>query len=311
MIRRLAYRIVLFAMPVLLASAFFESALRRIPNNYAYLDDRLLNHGDSIEVLVLGNSHAFNGVNPDGLGLHGFNAANISQDHRFDHLLLERYISHLPRLKAVVIPVSYASVGAQIEYGNEPWRMKNYALYMGMSGETEELADRFEVMTRNKGELVQSLWKYWRTGESNLRCGPHGGKAGKSERDLDFETEARKAATRHSKGPLGPYSSNRAHLEAIIRIAEERGIKVLLFSPPGHSTYRQLLHPLQLGLSRLIPRELESNHSCVQFIDLLSDPEFQTEDFSNPDHLNESGNGKLTRILALELQSQLTSSSGH
>lgn len=299
--RWFVFRFALYTIPVLLIAALFEISLRQIPNNYSYIDDQLLHHGDSIEVLILGNSHAFNGVNPEGFGVPAFNAASISQDHRFDRALFERYLDRLPRLKAVVIPVSYASIGGRIELGNEPWRMKNYAIYMGQSAQTRNIEDRLEIMSRLKGEQFRSLIGFWFRGETNITCDRFGGKPGKSDRDLDFSTEAVVAVNRHSKGPLGPYRANLNELNELIRTAERRGIRTLLFAPPGHSTYRALLDPQQLGLSKVIPRQLDREHGSVRYIDLLADARFVTSDFSNPDHLNASGNKRLTSILAEEL----------
>lgn len=291
-------RTALFLLPLLALLAAFEAALRSIPNNYSYIDDQLLNNGDRVELLILGNSHAYTGVNPDGFHLDGFSAANVSQDHRFDRALLERYIHRLPNLKTLIIPVSYASIGARVELGSEPWRMRNYAIYLGQGCETLKAEDHFEVLAAGKGALIQSLWAYWTHDEDKRSCETHGGTVGKALQQGDFSELAAQAAKRHTKGADGPYGRNESDLSRLMAVAEEQGIRVLLFAPPAHEAYRMLLDEEQLNLSRSVPQRLVTEHSGATYLDLFDDARFEAADFGDPDHVNAAGNAKLTAILA-------------
>ncbi|MBK8497445.1 MAG: hypothetical protein IPL52_01185 [Flavobacteriales bacterium] len=299
-------RFLLFAAPLLLLLAGMECALRRIPNNYAYTDAQLMQHGAAIQVLVLGNSHAYNGVDPESLGVRAYNAANISQDHRLDRALLERYIDGLPDLKYIVLPVSYASIGSRIEDSQEAWRTKNYVLYMGLPKFARSTEDRFELLNGEKKYVVRRLWKHWARGHDDLSCGPHGGAPGQVRPNLDMEASGATSAKRHTKGTAGAYEENNMELERIIRLAQQRNVRVLLFAPPAYSTYRTKLDPQQLALSRSIPEMLINATGNATYLDLMADPRFVLSDFANSDHLNATGRAKLTRILS----SQLTMQSG-
>ena len=68
----------LFLLPIMLLLGSMEHGLRQIPNDYSFKSQRMINDGASFEFLVLGNSHAYLGVDPDQMGSVGFNAANIS-----------------------------------------------------------------------------------------------------------------------------------------------------------------------------------------------------------------------------------------
>jgi len=69
--------------------------------------------------------------------------------------------------------------------------------------------------------------------------------------------------------------------------------------------YRRHLHATQLALSQRIPRGLASPSDRIMYVDLLADPRFDTDDFSDADHLNAAGNRKLTSIIASKLDSIL------
>jgi len=294
-------RFLLFALPILVLLAGMEWALRSIPNNYTYTDEQLMRHGAATKVLILGNSHAFNGVDPQSLGVSAYNAANISQDHRLDRALLERYLDGLPNLECIALSVSYASIGSRTELGQEAWRMKNYALYMGLPEHARSMEDRFELLNGEKKIAVRRLWKHWTCGTSDLSCGPRGGSPGQARPNLDMEENGSVTAKRHTKGASVLFDENRSELERIIRLAEQRNVQVLLFTPPAYETYRTKLDPMQLALSRKIPKQLETAHNNVTYIDLLADQRFNLSDFANSDHLNASGRAKLTRILAEQL----------
>ncbi len=299
------HRSLRFALPVLMLLALVEFALRRIPNNYAYIDDQLLDHGDSVEVLILGNSHAYNGVDPTQLGYRGFNAAHPSQDHRLDHLLLKRYIDHLPHLKAIVLSTSYASIGKQMDQDKESWRLKNYVIYMGQYGQGRAAKDHLELLNGRASDLLRSIHGNWFHGRNNLTVQPWGGVLGKTRDNVDFELDGIKAADRHhARSPL-TFATSLKELEAIVRIAKQHRTPVLTFAPPGHSLYRRHLHATQLALSQRIPRGLASPSDRIMYVDLLADPRFDTDDFSDADHLNAAGNRKLTSIIASKLDSIL------
>ena len=138
----------LFLAPVLLLLVALEIGLRRIPNDYAYKNERLVRDGAGLRFLVLGSSHAYRGVEPDSMGGAGFNAANISQDLSYDRAVLEHYLPHLPKLEYIVLPVSYGSLGGRLELGAEAWRVKNYTLYMGIDKDASNIKHYVELLNR-------------------------------------------------------------------------------------------------------------------------------------------------------------------
>lgn len=99
----------LFVIPILVICISFELAFRNIPNTHKYKKEYMDKNSNSIEVLILGNSHAFDGINPKYIQYKTFNLAYHSQEFIFDELLVEKYIKQMKNLKCIVFTMSYFS----------------------------------------------------------------------------------------------------------------------------------------------------------------------------------------------------------
>ena len=101
--RRLYLKIALFLLPLLLVWLALEVFYRQVPNNYSYKDQQLQKVAPDVQTLIMGDSHAFYGINPAYFKDPTFNLSNISQSLLTDELLLEKHISNLPALKSVFV----------------------------------------------------------------------------------------------------------------------------------------------------------------------------------------------------------------
>jgi len=299
--RKYLKRLVLFVLPLVALLAALEYGLRSIPNNYAYARDYILEHGDSIEVLILGNSHAFNGIDPFGFAAPAFNASAVAQDHKRDLALFERYIDELPALKHVIVPVSYFTIGAMIEDGPEPWRIRNYVIYHDLPEQASMPEHWLELSRNRKLESILMIPRYLLHDSTRIQGRSRGGSPGKHKAGLDFSSAGIETAKRHTIASTERYRENRGYLERLVQLAGERGIHVHLFNPPGHQAYREAMNAEQLAIAKACGRELATAHKHVTYHDLLDDERFQEADFSDSDHLQSSGTLKLTRILSADL----------
>lgn len=55
-----------------------EILIRKAPNPYSIKHHYMVNHGKDVEILLLGSSHIFFGVDPEEFDYPAFNLANIS-----------------------------------------------------------------------------------------------------------------------------------------------------------------------------------------------------------------------------------------
>ena len=69
-----------------------------------------LKQKDSIEIIILGNSHATYGVNPTGFKKYAYNLANVNQSIYFDKRITLSLLPKLKRIKYVLISIDYHSL---------------------------------------------------------------------------------------------------------------------------------------------------------------------------------------------------------
>ncbi len=217
-------------------------------------------------------------------------------DHRRDLAIAEQCIGHLPQLRSIIIPVSYASIGASIEHGREPWRVKNYVIHMDMPEQASRLDHRFELLNNRKPVLLAMLRDHLLHGLDNRSCGDLGGAFNRPKPGLDLLADAKKTADRHTCSDHERILRNLNHLEAIIALAALHDARVHLFfpMPPAYLKEVDVASCGWPGPLAAIPHR----HGHVSYHDLSDDPRFLEGDFSNSDHVSAAGNRKLTAILA-------------
>jgi len=76
------------AIPIFFAMFFYERVLREIPNNYSYKKEYLDKNASQVEILFLGSSHIFFGINPKYMTRKTFSGAHNSQLLTFDLAIL-------------------------------------------------------------------------------------------------------------------------------------------------------------------------------------------------------------------------------
>ena len=103
---RFLRRIFWFVLPVAAAAAGAEWGLRSIPHQLGYKAAYMERHAPQIEVLSLGLSHAFYGLDFHASKFRGFNLAYHGQPLDRDLELWEKYAGRLTSLRGVVISLS-------------------------------------------------------------------------------------------------------------------------------------------------------------------------------------------------------------
>ena len=107
--RKFIIKLILVISPFIIIALPMEYFLRQVPNDYIYKSNYLDEHSNEIEVLILGGSHSYFGINPDYFTAKTFNAGNVSQPLNIDFKLLEKYQNNFKSLKIIIIPMSYRS----------------------------------------------------------------------------------------------------------------------------------------------------------------------------------------------------------
>lgn len=297
-------RLIIFALPIVVVLTTVEYFLRHIPNDYSYKSKYLENNSKNIEVLFLGSSHIYFGINPEYTKLNGFNAANTSQSINLDWDIFSKY-QNWSKLKYIVIPVDYIALYTQLNNNLDSWRLKNYNLYFDMS-KTFKPSNYSEILNGKFSTNVERLNKYYLdNGKSNIECNLLGyGISYNHTKKLDLKTTSAEAAERHkvdinSKQAISNYIANSKAIDNFLEYGKKNNIKIVFLSTPVSKYYfDKTANDNQLSNTiNFIEKRVATNKGYCSYINLMQAPGFVDNDFYDGDHLNDYGAKKLTQQL--------------
>jgi hypothetical protein len=287
----------IFLLPLITSVFLMEFLLRQIPNDYQYKKNYLDNNSDKIEILFLGNSHAFYGLNPKYCKQHCFNASYITQSFDLDLEILNKYEQKWSELKIIVIPVSYFSFIESLKTCSESWRIKNYIIYYGIKA-SKVLKYYTEVLSNNLSINLKRITSYYIKGNSAITCTDLGwGFSYNSKNPQDLVETGKEAAVRHTIKDYKNFNENESALKSIISFGQKHNIKIVLFTPPAFETYITNLNKEQLEKTIQTAENISQQYGNCRYYNLLDNKAFSESDFYDADHLNEIGAEKLTFLI--------------
>lgn len=288
------FKILLFFLPIVLIAISLEILLRNIPNDYSFKSDYLDKKANKVEVLILGGSHAFYGLNPRYISRNCFNASYVSQSLNYDLEILKKYDGNWNKLSYVLIPISYTTLFSRLELGDEAWRSKNYAIYYGINI-NNKLINYSEVLSISLPINITRLIKHYIQGEKNLFSSTLGwGLDYSSQIHNNLEESGRIAAIRHSNSKNVYFNDNLVFLQNLIDFTLKRDVKLIFFTPPSYISYKENLNKDRLKLIVSTMDHFQNENKNVLYVNLIDDNSFKAQDYFDADHLNEIGAMKLS-----------------
>lgn len=284
----------LFTIPLLILGLASEFLLRKIPNDYLFKKEFLDKNSDNINILFLGSSHAFYGINPAYISSNSFNASHMSQSLDYDFEILKKYKNQWSKLECIAIPISYFTLFYKLETGIEFWRIKNYSIYYGMKT-SNKFIDHSEAFGNKLTFNLRRIDSYYIKGKSGISCSNLGwGLDYNSKNKSDLNGTGKSAAKRHSKKDEKYFTENVNILKSIILFAKNKGVKVFLYTPPAYYTYTKELDSIQLNQTINTSINMANIYDNVTYHNFLLDSTFSSIAFFDADHLDEIGAKKLT-----------------
>lgn len=270
---------------------------------YSSKEAYLVKNITNIESLILGSSHAYYGIDPGYMSGRAFSLANTSQTLDYDDWLISKYINQMPNLKYVVVPVSYFSLLAFMDKEVEDWRSKYYRIYFHKK-DMLPITYNFEAMQTLKSTLTKIMNYYYKKQVPSDYTELGFGTTYKLENRLkNWEDSGPISAKRHTKKiNKSDVAANVNHIINIIKQCQNKGVKVLLITPPAHKSYIKHLEKQQLALTITTCERLSREYQ-VQYYNLMENPEFVSADFYDSDHLNQYGARKLSINISRHLNS--------
>ena len=289
--------LIFFLLPILTGMISFELLLRNIPNDYSFKKNYLNTKSNSIEVLFLGSSHIYYGINPEYISRNSFNGSHISQSLNFDLAILEKYNESWKNLRYIIIPIDYFSMYSTLEGGIENWRVKNYRIYYDIPKYGNYWSD-FEILNGKLPSNISRVKSYLFNGKSDVTCNKFGfGTNFNSKGSKDLIETGKTASKRHTvelENNQTTFSKNIQTINYMIEFANSHKLKIIFITCPAYSSYRENLNPIQLDNSVNVIKQLSAHNTNTSYHNLLTDNTFVADDYYDADQLNENGAKKLT-----------------
>ena len=295
--KRFICHVLLFLLPVAAVLAGWEMFMRKFPHVLQYKKDVILEKcRKDGEIVFLGSSHTFFGVNTD-LIPHAYNLSYAAQKLHQDLFIFQLLMSKPNHLKYAAVSISIHSFFRSRNI--EEWRDRDYVRYWGYPA--DKFSDRFFILENIPLQLV-NVRKKWKDLKEEGFCEsfnitPTGWSTSYQEAHnyKDFEKLGAFSAKRHCNVDLNDTREFDA-LASLVKLARKNNITVILYTTPGYKTYYSKLDPVQIKKMHSMIAGLTAQKG-VYYLDLLRSDAFDMKDFFDPDHLSCSGAKKLTLIL--------------
>jgi len=278
----------------------------------------LLTYKDSIQILILGNSHANYGVDPTQFDNYAYNLANLNQSIYFDKRLTMRYLDSLSNLRYVFINVDHHSLYTSSQGLWDIWSYYgNGIIYKDRMYLLEDVSPfLFGFKPKVSISLLKtSICNYLQY--KNYKILNFKVEKGINVRDslikgfVTFEgTNDQLFSESHYINRANyfselislsdEYQEVKNDLEDFIKILLSRGIKPILFSVPQYYEYRKFIDRDNLYKYNSDISVISKKYN-IEFWDYSGDSSFIKSDFYDCDHLNKTGAVKFSRILNLRL----------
>lgn len=298
--RHFLQQLLLFLLPIALLAVGAECYMRCcVPNSYRIKAELMERTKDSVEAIVLGNSHAYSGIKPDLLPGVAVNMANVSQVLDTDLRLLERYAPQCPCLKQVYLVCDNSNLfDLSLEQTDEWFRCTYYTLYMdGLGGHSRW--SRYGLELAHFNSFRGKLTKYWHLQRPD--CDPLGWDTDNSlqaKREAGWDsTQVADALRRHTCNDWQQARRNARTVMEMARYCQTRGIRLTLLCTPVTPAYAAGVPPRQLEAIRRVHKEACQKYGA-ESLDLSRTEAFAPDDYFDSDHLTHEGAAKLTRLLA-------------
>lgn len=284
--------------------AIFELALLTRPNEYSYKQEYIETHIDDIEILILGNSHTEDGINPSLFESNAFNLAIEGRPLYYDVQLAEKYIPKMEKLKCVIMPIGYNfEFVSDSKHYWETRKDKNsltfacmYYKYMYIAPEYDKLLYWPETLNSN---LKYFTRLYSKDNKILIGCDSLGFRhREKTHRPDNWEELLMFVDVDYHNSNVGTqYSKGYQLLSRIARVCIDNNIKLLFITTPCYKTYTERVTKKGIEYLHSIGDKLCCMSPNIYYNDYLFDDRFDENDYYNASHLNDVGAGKLTKII--------------
>lgn len=306
--RQFLLKAMLIVFPLLLTLGYLEYRLSLVTVSYSQKKYELETQLDQIEVLVLGSSNAYFGLNPHFFSKKGFNLAYRAQWPYYDLKLIEKYLNQMPHLKLVIYPINYFTLGTQAYEQADQWRLFFYSQYHHIlppkAGKYAKMNPLLEPRLFSKiAMFAERIPYYLRHGNTQMNGGEPDEdisgwiNAGTKPCDLSQNIGFTGATAHNSVVEPRNFQLNLEIIRQMVKQLQAKNIDFVILELPELPYYTDHLDSVKTAaMEQSISKFAKVNH--VKFISYLNDQRFTLNDFTDmPDHLNANGAEKISKII--------------
>jgi hypothetical protein len=309
--RRLVLSLCLFLLPLAAAWGVLEWWMTKVPNVHSVKRAHLEPLKPEIDTLILGASGSFWDIAPQNLTGSAYNLGGAAQTLYYDDRLITQILPQLPKLKRVILTISYVSFFFQMQDSDEEDRQFYYEQVWGIP--PQRLQERLDprmwsaVVLRTPGFAADSLrvalTQAVKAGEFKAApldppvdergwsAQPHGDPA-----ELEGPAVEKKLMYQHRLMHFSDEAANLSALEHMIALLKQRNVELILVAPPVWHEYAERMKPEFWSRTESLVADLTRTHG-LRYLSFLRTPDFTAQDFVDADHLNGQGAGRFTRML--------------
>lgn len=281
-------------LPIVIIFIYIEYSLRSLDSGYEQKRNQLIAQRNNIEILILGDSHTADGINP--LYLRGaFNLAYGSQTILYDKQLILKYRPVLKKLRYVIINFDYMSLYWGFSKERDFFYYHYYGINMKNKSYTKENFSYFFyvyspktaiklLIDKPKFSFVNGWAGYQYTDYGALT--EENGKKTVSNYNYDINTSLK----------INEHKYICSELENLIRFLKKERIIPIIVTTPGYKYYTSNLDSKILKYNQRYIENLTLKYNLMYF-NALKDSTFKENQFYNNDHLNKYGAKKFTMML--------------
>lgn len=262
---------------------------------------------DQIRTLVVGSSHAFEGINPAYLPEGSFNLAGSGQDFYLDYHLLLKYIDSIPNLETVLLPVSYHSFFNSIEYSDLndnriDFYAKSHGIYRNEYNPLKDLQP--EILAYGTKRAVYFAFLESESDNFNLIHGHLARERDSSSKEntVNLNVVKQNVNDYHNIMSQDLLGWNEQWFLKSLQLLKEKGVQPIIISTPIYHTFYDNMDPhyfkqMQSSIS------VQTEKFKLPYLNFMNSSKFDAVDFNNANHLNDLGAIKFAKILADTLDS--------
>jgi hypothetical protein len=308
--------LLIIALPAMIFLYYIENGLNKIDTHYLKKRVDFESQLNSIEILSLGSSNAYFGINPSMFSCKGYNLAFNAQSMYYDLAFAKKYLDLMPNLKLVILPSIFFTTGTQLIGSSQDWRVFFYKQYFSLPNETVEndLNGNIKriVDARNYSKIAlfaDNIYTFSQNdfihhidyipqidGWYNSKDVP---------RLTETNNQGTGGAIAHSMGyDLKIANKNISYWQEIIEMLQKKGVNILILHLPEDSSYYLNLDNRKLKIFTESINDLALKNN-ITFANYTMDKRFSPKDFTlMSDHLNNDGATKFSSILNYEYLNQ-------